>query len=672
MALVLFLCCQLVFAHIWSTHLWADSWQPLRHSEDLPPRLVAVDKARQTFLLYEKKSPLKLKYRYNCATGQVTGDKQARNDLRTPEGIYFVDYKIAGGLDFKEYGGIAYTLNYPNPVDRLRGKTGYGIWIHSKGFGIEPYSTRGCVAIGLRDIGEVGPDLVPGTAVVLAETLDEQHLSRSDGGSAAHLRRLMHEWSQAWAARSTAMFGYYDAEAYTKAMPESFAAFRLNKERLFKILDFINIYNRKIHVLEGPGYWVTWAEQFYTASNLSTEGIRRLYWQKGKDGAFRIVGMEWTPRNLGMQADFQKGLLVAEARPPQVSDAAAEAPLPPRLDMPEKAGDAAPAGQQQQAADEKLLAAVSDPLVPRSRPVAPPAEVNWGTPPAEGPAGGEPEAPAAPPSPEAAREPVEAAPPAKEPVAEDAPLLLTPEVRAAVESRVRDWDAALARRSPELADFYDRQEYGRHKDAPRGESHAAMWKEMERRFKAPWLHVVSRAPAIEVQNGLAVSSSDMLVALPGRMEQGVVRLWWHKGRDGALRIVAARFQPEDRGLSAEYLDRVSDEVGVMLEAWRKAWEAGHLDGYMGFYTPDIVQQGRRGIAAVRAQKKKLWGKVRPAQVQLSGLRLTVDAGGLRADMGQFYEDSAGHNDRGTKTLLLRHDGGQWRIAREEWAAAPRP
>ena len=122
-------------------------------------------------MFFEKKSPLRLKYVFPCTTGQIPGDKQSLNDLRTPEGIYFVEYKIANGLDFREYGGIAYTLNYPNPVDKLRGKTGHGIWIHSKGFGIEPLSTRGCVAIGLKEIDEVGPQLTPGTAVVLAETM---------------------------------------------------------------------------------------------------------------------------------------------------------------------------------------------------------------------------------------------------------------------------------------------------------------------------------------------------------------------------------------------------------------------------------------------------------------------------------------------------------------------
>ena len=59
----------------------------------------------------------------------------------------------------------------------------------------------------------------------------------------------------------------------------------------------------------------------------------------------------------------------------------------------------------------------------------------------------------------------------------------------------------------------------------------------------------------------------------------------------------------------------------------------------------------------------------PTLVQLSGLRLALDEkGGLRADMLQSYADSAGHSDRGTKTLLLAFDGKRWQITREDWAA----
>ncbi|MDR2745159.1 MAG: L,D-transpeptidase family protein [Desulfovibrio sp.] len=316
----------------------ADNWLAPVRNVALPSHFVAVDKARQSFLFFEKKSPLKLKHVYPCTTGQQAGDKQKLNDLRTPEGIYFVEYKIASGLDFREYGGIAYTLNYPNPVDRLRGKTGHGIWIHSKGLGIVPRDTRGCIAIGLEEISEVGPSLTPGTPVILAEQLDEKRIPDQDDGAARQLRRLMAQWSSAWAARSRKMFDFYDPEAYTRAMPESFAAFRQNKERLFGTLQFIKIYNREIHVLEGPGYWVTWAEQLYTASNLSTEGMRRLYWQKDGDNSFRIVGMEWIPRDTGMRADFRKGRLVAETAG-QATDASSELPVPPPLAMPETPGE---------------------------------------------------------------------------------------------------------------------------------------------------------------------------------------------------------------------------------------------------------------------------------------------------------------------------------------------
>ena len=607
----------------------ADNWQANLYNEGLPSHLVAVDKNRRAFLFFEKKSPLKLKYSFPCVTGQLAGDKQELNDLRTPEGIYFVEYKIASGLDFKEYGGIAYTLNYPNPVDRLRGKTGHGIWIHSKGFGLVP--TRGCVAIGLKEIDTVGPQLTPGTAVVLAEQLDESKVPQPDNGTARELRRLMQAWSNAWAARSRKMFDYYDPESYSKAT-ENFSAFRQNKERLFKMLGFVKIYNREIHALEGPGYWVTWAEQFYAASNLSTEGVRRLYWQRGKDKKFRIVGMEWTPRDVGMRADFQKGRLVA-ASVPVATDASSEAPLPPRLDMPEAPDEKTAPAAPPAAVAEKLLA-VSEPLVPRRAPAAPA--------------------------------------PAAQPVV----LALNPETRAALEKAVQAWNKAFAARSADIAALYDQQQYNRVPGVPRGHSYNSVQRELERQFRAPWLSLISRAPVLEIQGPLAVSRSEQLVVGPTGTEQGVRTFWWRREADGSFRIVGSEFKPAELGLAANYLEDVSAAVSADLESWRKAWEGGRLDDYMGFYAADAVQQGRWGAKNIRRQKETLWARVKPTLVQLSGLRLAMDKHGIRADMSQTYADSAGHTDRGTKTLLLRFDGKNWRIQREDWApqapAAPAP
>ncbi len=161
------------------------------------------------------------------------------------------------------------------------------------------------MAIGLRDIAEVGPNLLPGTAVVLAwgtgsETgCQKRHGKASDPADARLERSLGSKVEEA--------FDFLRQGFYSKAT-ENFDAFRQNKERLFQNPQFHqNLQSREIHVLEGPGYWVTWTEQFYTASNLSTEGIRRLYWQKGEDNKFRIVGMEWTPRDVGDARRFPAG-----------------------------------------------------------------------------------------------------------------------------------------------------------------------------------------------------------------------------------------------------------------------------------------------------------------------------------------------------------------------------
>lgn len=653
----------------------AADWVPRISDTALPPRIVAVDKSKQTFYLYEKKSPLTLKLSTACTTGQVDGDKQVTNDLRTPEGVYFVDYKIARGLDFKEYGGIAYTLNYPNPVDKLRGKTGYGIWIHSKGFGIVPKDTRGCIAIGLKEIDEIGPLLTPGTAVMVGERVATEKIPQRDDGTMRHLRMRMDQWTRAWASRSNKLFDYYDAESYTKAMPESFAAFRTNKERLFKRFAWINIFNREVHVLEGPGYWVTWAEQYYRAPNLSTEGIRRLYWQRGKDNQFRIVGMEWLPRNVGLQAAYEKGQLVASTEGTH-TDASPEAPLPPPLSMPETADGAA-----QPAVAPPAMSAVAA-AAPQ---VAPQAAVPAPAPTAVPPVNAVPQIPviaaeATHPQPTAvaeakpqaamaentaAAQPATAAPASAPPA-----ITLDTVAMQHLQGRVEAWRSAWQRRSPDFFEFYDQKRYGTLKDIPYRDNFRALKADMTRRFRAPWIEVVQRPARMEVRNGCVVTTFEQLLRVPGQAAvQGLRHLYWQRQQDNAFRIVASHWEPQDVGMHADYLESVTASVTSTIEAWRKAWQAGDVNAYMEFYVANARQQGK-GKEATREHKTRLWAKAAPELVNLSGLRLLVEAQGVRADMTQVYRDNTGRGDKGTKTLLLQPDGAQWRIVQEDWSALP--
>lgn len=671
---------------LWDNHALADNWQARIQDAVLPPRVVAVDKNAQEFLLLEKKSPPVARYTFPCTTGQVVGDKQIMNDLRTPEGVYFVEYKIANGLDFKEYGGIAYTLNYPNPVDKLRGKTGHGIWIHSKGFGIVPRDTRGCVAIGLEQIAEVGPLLTPGTAVLLAEQVEVSNAPVRESSKARVLAQKMEQWTRAWATRSPRMFEMYDEAAYTKAMPESFAAFKANKQRLFRMLPWINIFNREVHVLEGPGYWVTWSEQFYRAPNLSTEGIRRLYWQQYQDGKFRIVGMEWTPRNLGMQADFQKGRLVASTDTVQ-SDAGSEAPVPPPLSMPETADGQALAPQPQVAPN----ATVS--------PATPPLQVAQGTTPTvtngqrgqQGQAGQQDEAPAlfVPLLPREAVPPVPPVTPLTPAPSAAAPAITQAEATAAaapaivldaaltslLTTQMEQWTQAWQNRSPKFFDFYDSANYGKVSIGTtklRTDSFRALKADMERRFRSsPWIHIVSRPVQVSVTNALVRTTSTQCIRVPNqKLVQGERSLYWQKGADGQFRIVNSTWTEQDFGMEADYLEAITPGISHMVSQWGAAWLAGNTAEYGTFYSPKAKQQGRVGQEAIIANKTRIWAKSAPADVQLRGLRVFMDARGVRADMTQIYRDSNNYEDKGTKTLLLEPRGTSWVIVEEDWAALP--
>uniref|UniRef100_B8DLP2 ErfK/YbiS/YcfS/YnhG family protein n=1 Tax=Nitratidesulfovibrio vulgaris (strain DSM 19637 / Miyazaki F) TaxID=883 RepID=B8DLP2_NITV9 len=284
----------------------ADGWHArIPDDAGTPRRLVAVDKEDQKLHIYERHSPLKLAASYVCTTGQATGDKQTAGDLKTPEGIYFVVNKLSAGLDMEMYGGIAYTLNYPNPVDKLRRKTGSGIWIHSKGHDIVPRETKGCIALNRADIDKSGKLFVPGTPVAVAgDVSTDASPPKEDKATARKLEDKVKGWAKAWGSRSPAMFDYYDADAYTAAQDESFTAFRSQKERLFKQLPWIQTSISDVQVMQGPGYWVTWFNQYYRAPNMTTEGIRRLYWQPDKKGEYRIVGMEWVPADVGMEANY--------------------------------------------------------------------------------------------------------------------------------------------------------------------------------------------------------------------------------------------------------------------------------------------------------------------------------------------------------------------------------
>ena len=138
---------------------------------------IAIDASRARLYLFENTpSGLKLLGDYYISVGKSGIEKSTEGDLRTPLGIYYV----TGNLDPKSlrdfYGAGALPINYPNPYDLRRGKTGSGIWLHGTPpaqFSRAPKATDGCVVLANPDLQRIISTVeVRTTPVVIAQSLN--------------------------------------------------------------------------------------------------------------------------------------------------------------------------------------------------------------------------------------------------------------------------------------------------------------------------------------------------------------------------------------------------------------------------------------------------------------------------------------------------------------------
>ena len=147
---------------------------------ELAPRYrhaIAVDAQRSRLYLFEN-SPqgLRLVADYYASVGKLGIEKAAEGDQRTPLGVYFITSRLDPSTLRDFYGAGALPLNYPNPLDQMRGKTGSGIWLHGappEQFSRAPQATDGCVALANPDFERLLRTVEPRTTpVVIARTLD--------------------------------------------------------------------------------------------------------------------------------------------------------------------------------------------------------------------------------------------------------------------------------------------------------------------------------------------------------------------------------------------------------------------------------------------------------------------------------------------------------------------
>ena len=162
---------------------------------------IAVDASRSRLYLFENTpNGAKLLADYYISVGKLGVAKTAEGDQRTPLGVYYITGSLNSSSLVDFYGVGALPINYPNPLDLKRGKTGSGIWLHgtpSEQFSRAPKASDGCVVLANPDLNHILTSVSARTTpVVIAERLNWVTKASLDAEKANFTYTLM-TWRQA-------------------------------------------------------------------------------------------------------------------------------------------------------------------------------------------------------------------------------------------------------------------------------------------------------------------------------------------------------------------------------------------------------------------------------------------------------------------------------------------
>ena len=230
---------------------------------------------------------------YYTTLGKYGIEKNLEGDKKTPIGVYHVTSQIPGAKLPDLYGWGAFPINYPNEWDRLRGKTGYGIWLHgvpSDTYARAPWASDGCIALANPDIENLGRNVRPGvTPVIIAQRVEWVTPAAWRAERDAFMLQ-----AQTWRADWESL----DADRYLSHYARGFrsdgmdlAAWQEHKRRVNAGKTWIKISLNNVSVFRNPGkqglMTVTF-DQDYRSNNLSQRTRKRQYWIE-EDGRWKIA-----------------------------------------------------------------------------------------------------------------------------------------------------------------------------------------------------------------------------------------------------------------------------------------------------------------------------------------------------------------------------------------------
>jgi murein L,D-transpeptidase YafK len=241
-----------------------------------PGQVLLVEKESQRAYLYQS-TDLDRPFRvYPCSTGERSGPKRARNDKRTPEGIYYVTDSFTEQELAAIYGVRAFPIDYPSPLDRELGRMGYGIWIHGTNEPLKPRDTNGCIVFRNKDIIELSRFIHKRhTPIIITQKIkfiEKERLQREG----TEFKRLVMAWLEAWRESRVDRYMSFYGEDFV-AQGKNWHQWRAYKKSLSEKYGAIDIRIDGLQILRENGVVLARFVQTYKADGFFSNGVKRLY-----------------------------------------------------------------------------------------------------------------------------------------------------------------------------------------------------------------------------------------------------------------------------------------------------------------------------------------------------------------------------------------------------------
>jgi murein L,D-transpeptidase YafK len=250
--------------------------------------ILIVEKSTQRLFIYSNYKPEPIET-FDITTGKNHGRKLEEGDMKTPEGIYFFRNILSGDElpKIDDYGEKAFTMNYPNPIDRQENRDGSGIWLHGA-LDIEkiqlPNNSRGCVVMKNKDLVKVSKYLFLNQTPICIYNKIKYESAANIQKKRDRMIGYLKEWKENWEKKNMNEYiGYYEKDFFYSGM--NLDQFKAYKRKLNNLYRFIKIILSNINIYTFDNYFVVNFNQLYISDKNLFYHNKIQYWRDYKNKA---------------------------------------------------------------------------------------------------------------------------------------------------------------------------------------------------------------------------------------------------------------------------------------------------------------------------------------------------------------------------------------------------